>query len=175
MTPPIRCSTPDFFEHPFFHVGIVVTDVDEAIERLTATLGLTFLPPRVFKDDPMADPDPRLSTTTVTFSVEGPPYIELIGVETGVYGPDRMGLHHLALWTPDQGASRQHLEANGVRIAATMGGPDSTPLYYTNPDDLCGITIEIFDTGEPRQALYSWLQGQAPSTGSVQLPAGRAR
>ncbi|MGE2716204.1 VOC family protein [Mycolicibacterium litorale] len=153
------------FAHPFHHIGILVPDIHEAMERLGATLGLTFRPPRTFADDYIEDPEPRLSTTVVTFSLEGPPYLELIEVEKGVWGPEHMGrLHHIGLWTPSESDCRRHLLEQGVTMGAKIGEPGSTPFYYSNPDDLYGIRIELCDTGEPGQHLNAWLNSDPHST-----------
>ena len=98
---------------PYFHIGILVPDLDEAIERFGDVLGITFAD-RVYQDSQYFDDggvikDLRLH---LTYSTDGPPYYELLEAQgDGLYSMKHgAGLHHVGgLGSGLQG------EAPGVR------------------------------------------------------------
>jgi len=65
---------------PFFHVGILVRDVEAARADFTAQLGMEFEPVHSQK---IATGE----TTRFCYSLQGPPYIELLTGATGGLPP----------------------------------------------------------------------------------------
>lgn len=94
----------------FFHVGYAVPDLEAAMAELTATLGLRWQVP--------------LSRAVgglrwrVTFSLEGPTYVEMI--EGGPGTPWEVGsaplLHHVGRFTTDLGAELAKVVAAGGEV-----------------------------------------------------------
>lgn len=131
----------------FWHVGILVADLDTAVERFAATLGVSFRPPAVAKvPDLREDPPRRTTEVRVATSVEGPPYYELIEQSgTGLFGPDQPeGLHHIGVWHPDNEAEVQVLGKAGVGVEARsylFGG--CLQALFSRPEDLHGVRFEF--------------------------------
>ena len=83
---------------PFFHVGVLVRDIDQAAEDFGQTLGLRFEPVR-------SAPLVTGETMRFCYSLAGPPYLELVqmaATSLGIWGPEQAeGLHHIAFADPD--------------------------------------------------------------------------
>ncbi len=132
---------------PYFHVGVLVADLDKAIERFSSALGLTFSEPSR-QATTVLDPEPHEESTAAVYSIDGPPYIELIeGHGDGVFSLERgEGVHHLGLWSPpfeDYPDSRTGRELPpSLRICLFPGAPT---MWLTNPADLHGVRLELVD------------------------------
>lgn len=137
---------------PLFHVGILVTDLDAAIAALGRATGLTFAEPAQLEVQVVEDGGARPCPLRLTFSEQGPPYLELIEAhEQGVFGLDRNpeGLHHVALWQPGLVARIDELAAAGAPREAALATPAGQVLVaYLRPDRLHGTRIELVDPGE---------------------------
>lgn len=64
---------------PYFHIGILVPDLDEATERFSDVLGVTFVD-RVYQDSEYFDDGGVIKNLRLhlTYSIDGPPYHELL-------------------------------------------------------------------------------------------------
>ena len=71
---------------PFYHVGLVVPDVHAAMEQYTQTLGLTWATPHESALKVIVDGEPRVGQLAVTYSLQGPPHLELIQERSGPCG-----------------------------------------------------------------------------------------
>lgn len=150
------------------HVGILVPDIEAAIDHYSKTLGATFLPAtkaqfaRVEEDDSSGPCDLWL-----TFSTNGPPHIELLqATGTGVWRAEQgFGLHHIGghgeLILPE-------LERLKVRPEARIYKPDGTLIItYFKPEDLGGARYEIVSS-ELKPHWDSWISG-GPGPGQQEL------
>ena len=95
-----------------FHLGILVEDMDVGVERFGALLGIRFRPPAIAHvDDYVEGSRSSVLDLKVTYSMEGPPYVELL--EEGRVGAEgaraRGGAVHAG--GPDH---RRLLPAGGV-------------------------------------------------------------
>jgi catechol 2,3-dioxygenase-like lactoylglutathione lyase family enzyme len=123
---------------PFFHVGVLVRDIDQAAEDFGKLLGLRFEPVRSA---------PLVSGELMRFcySLQGPPYLELVqmaGTSLGIWGPEQgEGLHHLAFADPDVPGS---CAAFGGQADMVVGGGEggSARVVFTRPEALHGIRVE---------------------------------
>ena len=110
---------------PFFHVGILVEDIQAAQDELSGALGIRFRKPHtsVYGD----------WTIQVCYSVEGPPFIELIegGTNGGPWdvsnGPR---IDHIGYYSQDVLKDRAHLEANGLPV-------DFDPVPFGRGENFC--------------------------------------
>jgi catechol 2,3-dioxygenase-like lactoylglutathione lyase family enzyme len=104
-------ETDGFFPHSYFHVGLVVRDLDAAIAELGEALGLTFNPPH----ESVYGPD----TIRVAYARQGPPYVELVQGGPGSQWDTSNGPHldHVGYFSHDLDADVAALEAAGLPIA----------------------------------------------------------
>jgi len=125
-------------DETFFHVGILVRDVEAARADFTARLGLEFEP---VHSQQIATGE----TTRFCYSLQGPPYLELVEMTgAGSWSPDQPeGFHHLGLSDPDVPGRCAALGPGAELIAP---GPDGSPLVaLTPPEALHGVRVEYFD------------------------------
>ena len=122
----------------YFHIGILVKDVEAARADFTARLGVEFEP---VQSQQIATGE----TTRFCYSRTGPPYLELVEMTgTGSWSPEQgEGLHHLGLSDPSV-PDRCAAFGRGVELIAPA--PDGSPLVaLTPPEALHGVRVEYFD------------------------------
>src|SRR5258708_25985677 len=123
---------------PFFHVGILVRDVEAARADFTAKLGVEF-------ESVHSQQIATGETTRFCYSLQGPPYLELCEMTgTGSWSPEQPeGFHHLGVSDPDV-AGRCALFGNEVDLIAP--GDNGVPrVVLTRPEALHEIRVEYFD------------------------------
>ncbi len=99
-----------FFPHSYFHVGLVVADIDAAMAELGPALGLTFNA----SHQSVYGPD----TITVAYARQGPPYVELVQGAPGSQWDTSGGPHldHIGYFSRDFEADIAALEAAGLPV-----------------------------------------------------------
>jgi catechol 2,3-dioxygenase-like lactoylglutathione lyase family enzyme len=123
---------------PFFHIGILVRNVEAARADFTAKLGVEFEP---VHSQQIATGE----TTRFCYSLQGPPYLELCEMTgTGSWSPEQPeGFHHIGVSDPDM-AGRCALFGNEVDLIAP--GDNGVPrVVLTRPEALHGVRVEYFD------------------------------
>jgi hypothetical protein len=133
-------------DEPFFHVGILVSDVEAARADFTAQLGLEF---ELVHSQKIATGE----TTRFCYSLHGPPYIELVEMTgTGSWSPEQPeGFHHIGVCTPSVPA---RCAAFGNQVDLITPGEDDVPrVVLTRPEALHGIRVEYFDATIAAQFL----------------------
>jgi catechol 2,3-dioxygenase-like lactoylglutathione lyase family enzyme len=131
---------------PYFHVGILVRDIEAARADFTAKLGVEFEP---VHSHPIATGE----TTRSCYSLQGPPYLELVEMTgTGSWSPDQPeGFHHIGvsdLSVPNR------CTAFGGRVDVIAPGENGSPrVALTPPEALHGIRVEYFDAEVAAQFL----------------------
>jgi catechol 2,3-dioxygenase-like lactoylglutathione lyase family enzyme len=147
-----------------YHSGVLVRNLDEAINHFTDSLGYTFNSPTTVRVHELED---RLAGSTgpaearVTYSRQGPFRLELIEMTgVGIYGADLgEGLHHLGIWDTDPAARLRALEAEGKSVDAIFRGPDGTvSVFYASPANADGVRIEYVNAAQ-RERLERWFNG----------------
>jgi catechol 2,3-dioxygenase-like lactoylglutathione lyase family enzyme len=131
---------------PFFHVGILVRDVEAARADFTAKLGVEFEPVHSQK---VATGE----TTRFCYSLQGPPYLELVEMTgAGSWSPEQPeGFHHIGISDPSVPA-RCTAFGDGVDLIAP--GDDGSPRVVLTPADaLHGVRVEYFDAAVATQFL----------------------
>lgn len=142
---------------PFFHVGLVVPELGEAQRNLSATLGLSWAKPQRGELPMMVNGGLVRRDISFVYSVEGPPYIELIGAGEHPWQAAG-GLHHLGIWSEDIVADMEALVAARYTITATGVSRKGTAAgfaYLTSPT---GVLLELVDT-RSRESFNRWLSG----------------
>ena len=140
-----------------YHVGLTVTDVRAAMAQYTAAFGFSWAPLSEGAHDVIADGERRQAEIAVTYSVQGPPYLELIEERRGsIWGADGFGLSHVGFWAEDLGAARRALEDSGLAARVHDAGPDGRPARYTYHPFAGGLWIELVHTSF-RAQLADWI------------------
>jgi catechol 2,3-dioxygenase-like lactoylglutathione lyase family enzyme len=123
-----------------FHVGIVVPDLEAAQAEMGAALGVTWRPVR---DARYGEWDIRVS-----YSVEGPPYVELIEGSKGgpwtTQGAPR--LDHFGVWSEDVPAEVAALLEKGLAIDFDPRSVDRPPTFCYLRSPATGTRIELVST-----------------------------
>ena len=130
----------------YFHVGILVRDVEAARADFTAKLGVEFEPVHSQK---IATGE----TTRFCYSLQGPPYLELVEMAVAATG------HRTSRRASTTSACSDRTcppaaapSAGGVDLIAP--GPDGSPLVaLTPPEALHGVRVEFFDAQVAAQFL----------------------
>jgi catechol 2,3-dioxygenase-like lactoylglutathione lyase family enzyme len=125
---------------PFFHVGILVRDIEAARADFTAKLGVEFEP---VHGQQIATGE----TTRFCYSLQGPPYLELVEMTgTGSWSAGQPeGFHHIGISDPSVPA---RCAAFGGQVDLIASAEDGAPrVVLTRPEALHGIRVEYFDAG----------------------------
>ncbi len=130
------------------HIGVLVPNLEEAIERWSAVTGFTFSPIARYRTDRYidhTDEHPHFHDARISFSREGSPRIELMEVTgEGTHGSDQLGIHHLGIQniaSPE--TERERLAEIGVGIdGCSLNEDGRILLMFTDKSALDGIRIE---------------------------------
>jgi hypothetical protein len=147
-------------EKLFFHVAILVEDIDAAIVDFSRTLGLTFHPPIRAEFSRLEDPDAHASFCRCTYSQDGPPHVELIEANgDGLFSIKHgEGVHHLGFWSDDPEGRCSFLADAGVHTGARTVGVDGvTYSWFNQPEELHGVRLEYLNTAQ-REVAETWMK-----------------
>jgi catechol 2,3-dioxygenase-like lactoylglutathione lyase family enzyme len=126
---------------PFFHVGILVRDIDAAAGDFSRLLGLEFEPVR---SAPVATGE----MMRFRYSLAGPPYLELVQMMDtgiGIWGPGQgEGLHHLAFGESDLPGRCAAFGGQADTVVAGENG--AARVVFTRPEALHGIRLEYLES-----------------------------
>ncbi|MFH8738412.1 VOC family protein [Streptomyces sp. NPDC017964] len=123
-------------------------DLETTMSELAGAAKLTWQPPVHGR---LAEWDYRM-----TFTADGPPFIELIETAPGgPWGDTRSpGFHHLGFWTSDLSAGSARLAGLGLEEAFS-GCPFGRPFAYQHVDSIGGH-LELVDVTRQPAFLQSW-------------------
>lgn len=145
------------------HVGVLVPDLDAAVHRWSAALGYTFSAVGRYRTDryvDLAEPCPHRHDARFVLSHDGPPRIELLEVTgSGTHGPDRAGVHHLAL------VGHEDLESERTRL-----GSLGLCIDGENTDELGRLLLFFADVEGVPLELVSLLPGPTFTDDGAPLP-----
>jgi catechol 2,3-dioxygenase-like lactoylglutathione lyase family enzyme len=149
-----------------YHVGIVVTDIEEASAKLRNLLGVTWGPIMSldaveYRDE--AGRDMELPTT-MRYST-GTPCLELILEVPGSVWVrnESSNLHHIGFWSDSMPAQSDAFSAAGcpLQLCGRAGGDAPVSFAYHRDNDL-GIRVELVD-GSMRDAMQFLFEPQPPA------------
>ncbi|HVM67574.1 MAG TPA: VOC family protein [Acidimicrobiales bacterium] len=144
----------------FFHVGIVVPRLEEALDHLGATLGLrwgavteTELP---FEG---ADGTRAAVPLRMVYSVEAP-YVEVIEEVRGSPWECNpcSNLHHIGFWADGLAACHDHLLGSACPLEAAGYAGDVVPAMFAYHRDPLGVRVELVDAAA-RPSIEAALAG----------------
>lgn len=146
-----------------FHFGYVVPELAEAMERLTASAGLRWAAART-RPTLLRTPAGEISTHVyLTYSMQGPPYLELIEEQPGtIWGREHAGFHHMGYWSGRFTDDIDTLTNAGFEFeagAVDEHGALTRFAYLREPHT--GLRIELRDEAR-RPQMEQWLRGAGP-------------
>jgi catechol 2,3-dioxygenase-like lactoylglutathione lyase family enzyme len=148
-----------------YHVGLVVPQLEAAIEQYSKALGVTFRPPvsRTYGKVDQHATDGHVYNGPFegrfTYSVEGPPHIELMEASgEGIWAATgEQRFHHFGMWSDNPQAQAQKMERIGFRWEAKLYSDDgSIPIVFVRKDD---IRIELLSENR-KPNFRAWVEGQ---------------
>lgn len=135
----------------FYHLCFVVRDVRRATEDLTRTVGVTWSPIR----------EGQLGSWEyqIVFSVEGPPFFEVIQGPAGSPWDASAGsrFDHIGYWSADVRSDKDRLAARGAPIEFDSC-PYGRSFTYHRLESL-GTRIELVDKAVQEGFLETWQPG----------------
>jgi hypothetical protein len=131
-------------DHPYFQTGVAVQNLEQAMEELSAALGVTWKEPQ--------DRDVDGMQFRVAFADTPPPYLELIEGAPGSPWDSTAGshLHHLGYWSDDKAADMARLEAAGFTTEMDIGHAS----YHSGKHG--GLRVELIDKSYRDEFMTRW-------------------
>jgi Glyoxalase/Bleomycin resistance protein/Dioxygenase superfamily len=113
-----------------FHVGIVVEDLDAALDDLASLFGHDWCPPLVVST-PVLLPDGDITLDLCFTYSTTTPRVEVIQSIPGTLWTPAVGsgIHHLGYWSDDVAADARLLAARGYATEATGIRTDGTAVW----------------------------------------------
>ncbi|AZM54124.1 hypothetical protein DMA15_17390 [Streptomyces sp. WAC 01529] len=145
---------------PAYHLGVVVTDLDRASAELTELLGVRWLP-TVRSGEQVTGDGPTGDGPMMTFSTQGPPYLELLELVPGTIW-STPGLHHVGYWAAGARAESARMADAGFPLQASavvLSGDTEPGVFYHRTTD--GLLLELIEMGWGGPALAHYLGGAA--------------
>jgi catechol 2,3-dioxygenase-like lactoylglutathione lyase family enzyme len=141
------------------HTALAVPDLDEAMAAYSASLGLSWARPQAATMHIRSTSGDQAVPIRFTYSVEGPPHLELIEGEAGSVWAPTPGLHHVGVWTDALAEDAAALEANGLPVeVAGLSRSGRSPSGFTYHRSMHGLRIELVDD-RSRPAFERWFAG----------------
>jgi hypothetical protein len=138
----------------FFHTGLVVDDIDASMKELAPALGVDWRPPMTITRRVRFDRShERVMELVSVYTVQGPPYIELVrGIPGTLWSTEAGGrVHHLGFSTDRLDEACAQLERAGMRQVVCDAGEDGTFEVYAYYAAASGPYVEVMTT-KARQA-----------------------
>jgi catechol 2,3-dioxygenase-like lactoylglutathione lyase family enzyme len=159
-----------------FHVGMLVPDLDRAMDEVGGPLGLTWARVQYVAERSVWTPERGLENVALSFvySTEGPQHIELLQGSPGSVwdGQHASGLHHVGAWSDDVAADAARFVAAGWRVAAAAVAPDDGYGSFAYVVPPTGLIVELVSSAA-RPRFDSWFAGG--TLGSDRTPANDPR
>jgi hypothetical protein len=158
---------------PYFHIGVLVSDLDKAMEEMSRQQGVTFPKPAAIR---LSRPDGTgEDLIRVVYSKDGPSYYELIeATPGGVFdGTAEEKVHHVGIWEENMAERVRLLREDGIGVLASgvglTGRPglieDATPHWVITEPSALGVRFEYVDAAM-RMGIEMWLEtGEFPGGG----------
>jgi catechol 2,3-dioxygenase-like lactoylglutathione lyase family enzyme len=140
-----------------FHSGMVVTNLEESAAQYCELFGLRWAPPRPSRLQVRVDGILQQVELVATYSVQGPPYLELIEEISGsVWASEALGLNHVGFWASDLPSAAKALERSGLPARAFDEDADEAMKRFSYHRGTDGIWLELVcPSFEPK--LAEWL------------------
>lgn len=139
----------------FFHIGIVVDDMESGMADISRRFGVTFPEPRNANVRIRYNGEEQQVAVKFVYSRQGPPYLELIEAVPGTVW-ETIGIHHLGVFCDHMEVEVEKLVSEGYVHEAASLGPDGSlqgAQYIVNGK---GVRLE-FQRGEFREQFLKML------------------
>lgn len=145
-----------------YHIGMTVPDLSVAMEQFSLAFGFDWATVHERTPTVVVDGVLRKAEIAVTYSIQGPPHLELVQERSGdIWGASGLSLTHVGYWAEDVAAAQRGLHAAG--FTTRMHSPDDGgPMRYSYNQTPSGLWVELVHTSF-RADLTSWIastQGQ---------------
>lgn len=147
---------------PFFHVGFLVFDLEEAMDGFGEAFGVGWTG-RTTTASRFWEPERGMVEIEldIAYSIEGPPHIELLeATDDGLYAARHgEGFHHIGTWdpTPRRWSGAEDSEALGS-VGTRVDAAGEVVVSYLDPARLHGVMLEMVDERR-RPMMERWLAG----------------
>jgi hypothetical protein len=141
-----------------YHLGVVVSDLDEALADLGRRYGLTWGPRHDAQRTVWLDGTVVEVGFRTCFGVQAP-HLEIIEAVPGTIWqqPSGSALHHLGYWTDDVASCSERLEAAGSPLAACGVAADGTyPGRFAYHHDPRGYFVEVVSSSIGAEMEARW-------------------
>jgi Glyoxalase/Bleomycin resistance protein/Dioxygenase superfamily len=148
-----------------YHIGLTVPDLHTAMEQYTSTFGFSWATIHESSPEVIVDGEPRRAEIAVTYSIQGPPYLELVQERQGsIWGADGFALTHIGFWAEDLGAGQRALDESGLVARVRDADRDGHPARFSYHPFAGGLWIELVHTSFKAQ-LADWIAGTLAGPG----------
>ena len=148
-----------------YHIGLIVPDLHAAMAQYTATFGFSWATVHESTPEVMVDGERRQAQIAVTYSIQGPPYLELVQERRGsIWGADGLALTHVGFWAEDLSAGRRALDESGLVARVRDTDRDGRPARFSYHPFAGGLWIELVHTSFKEQ-LADWIAGTLAGSG----------
>jgi len=143
-----------------YHIGIVVQNLDQAMDELGTAMGYTWSTIRTMNANLLVPAGTTAVSLRIAFTRQGPPWLEFIEGPADSLWSAAGGntLHHLGFYVDDLDAERKRLESLGMAFEIGGVGPDGRLAgfaYHSNPH---GGRLELVDS-RLKDGLERWIGG----------------
>jgi methylmalonyl-CoA/ethylmalonyl-CoA epimerase len=133
------------------HVGIAVTDLEQAVELYTTTFGLTVVARETHEDQGVNEAMLVVNDGISDPTALGGSYVQLleptrldspVGKFLAAKGP---GVHHIGYGVADVAGALGEIEAKGIRLVdqRPRHGSMGASIAFLHPKDLSGVLTEL--------------------------------
>jgi hypothetical protein len=148
-----------------YHIGLTVPDLGLAMEQYTAAFGVSWATTHESRPEVIVDGERRQAEIAVTYSMQGPPYLELVQERRGsIWGADGLALTHVGFWAEDLGTGQRALEASGLAARVRDAGRDGRPARFSYHSFAGGLWIELVHTSFKAE-LTDWIADTLAGSG----------
>lgn len=145
-----------------FHIGVLVPDIEAAMDELGAGLGLTWSP-LVEREQPVWTPEGGAGRLPLrfTYSQAGPQHVELLQGPPGSIwdGASNPGVHHAGVWADDVGAEVERLVGLGWTLELALTTPEDGYGTFAYLRSSSGFLLEPV-RASLRPAFERWWAGE---------------
>lgn len=158
-----------------YHTGMVVADLEETAAQYTRMFGTRWCTSRHLTFEVAVDSEVRKAELKVRYSIDGPPYIELIeDVGGDIWHPEALNMNHIGYFVDDLPAKVAELEAAGLRCRVHDLDEHGRPRIFAYLQDRDGLWVELVHRSygdNLRGWIDATLAGEAAPSGALRPAA----